>query len=114
LLRLTRRRYFVRNLLRPQGHREELVKALPRELVKAPLRGPIWYPVHPGDSKEGLNRRGARDLINSDSDSDSDATATRQRRDGDQTAQRGGNTGKALGSGNTGQLRRPHGVKGDL
>jgi len=37
LLRLTRRRYLVRNLLRPRGHREELVKALPRELVKAPL-----------------------------------------------------------------------------
>ena len=37
----------------------------------------------------------------------------RQRRDGDQTAQQGGNTGKALGSGNTGQLRQPHGVKGD-
>ena len=94
-------------MLRPQGHREELVKALPRELVKAPLRRPIWYPVHSGDSEEGLNRRGARDL------GDSNATATRRRRDGDQTAQRGGNTGKALGSGNTGQLRRPHGIKGD-
>jgi hypothetical protein len=67
-------------LLRPRGHREELVKALPRELVKAPLRGPIWYP---GDSEEGLNRRGARDL-----DSDSNATATRQRRDGDATVTR--------------------------
>jgi hypothetical protein len=94
LLRLTRRRYLVRNLLRPQGHREELIKALPRELVKAPLRGPIWYPVHLGDLEEGLNRRGARNL-----------------EDSDQTAQRGGNTGKALGSGNTGQLRRPHGVQ---
>ena len=62
-------------MLRPQGHREELVKALPRELVKAPLRGPIWYPVHPGDSEEGLNRRGARDL---DDRRDSDATATRR------------------------------------
>ena len=72
LLRLTRRRYLIRNLLRPQGYREELVKALPRELVKAPLQGPIWYPVHPGDSEEGLNRRGARDLV------DSDATATRR------------------------------------
>jgi len=40
-----------------------------------------------------------------------DATATRWRRDGDQTARRGRNTGKALGSGNTGQLRRPHGVR---
>ena len=70
--------YLVQNLLRPQGHREELVKALPRELVKAPLRGPIWYPVYPGDSEEGLNRRGARDL--------EDATATRRRRDGDATA----------------------------
>jgi len=49
--------------------------------------------------------RGARNLGNSD------ATATRRRRDGDQTAQQGGNTGKALGSGNTGQLRRPHGVR---
>jgi len=67
-------------LLRPEGHREELVKALPRELVKAPLRGPIWYPVHPGDLEEGLNRRGARDL------DDGETTATRQRRDGDQTA----------------------------
>ena len=38
---------------------------LPRELVKAPLQGPIWYPVHSGDSEEGLNRRGARDLVNS-------------------------------------------------
>jgi hypothetical protein len=38
-------------------------------------------------------------------------TATRRRRDGDQTARRGGNTGKALGSGNTGQLRRLHGVR---
>ena len=56
----------------PQGHCEELVKALPRELVKAPLRGPIWYPVYPGDSEDGLNRRGARDLVNSD------ATATRR------------------------------------
>ena len=53
-----------------------LVKALPRELVKAPLRGPIWYPAHPGDLEEGLNRRGARDL------DDSDATATRRRPDG--------------------------------
>ena len=43
-----------------------------------------------------------------------DATATRRRRDGDQTAQRGGNIDKALGSGNTGQLRWPYGVKGDL
>jgi len=77
LLRLTRRR-IVRNLLRPQGHREELIKALPRELVKAPLRGPIWYPVHPGDSEEGLNRRGAHDLDD----------RTRQRRDGDATATR--------------------------
>ena len=67
-------RYFVQNLLRPQGHREELIKALPRELVKAPLRRPIWYPVHPGDLEEGLNRRGARNL----DDSDSDTTATRQ------------------------------------
>ena len=57
------------------------------------------YPVYPGDLEEGLNRRGARDL--------GTATATRQRRDGDQTARRGGNTGKALGSGNTGQLRGP-------
>ena len=38
---------------------------------------------HPGDSEEGLNRRGARDL---DDRRDSDATATRQRRNGDQTA----------------------------
>ena len=37
------------------------------------------YPVHPGDSEEGLNRRGARDL---------DETVTRQRRDGDATATR--------------------------
>ena len=36
-----------------------------------------------------------------------------QRRDSDQTAQQGGNTGKALGNGNTGQLRRPYGIKGD-
>ena len=68
---------------------------------------------HLGNLEEGLNRRGARDL-----DSVSDATATRRRRDGDQTARRGGNTGKALGSGNTGQLRRPYGVRptvaGDL
>ena len=78
LLRLTRRRYLVRNLLRPQGHREELVKALPRELVKAPLREPFRYP---GDSEEGLNRRSARDL-----DNDSNATATRRRCDGDATA----------------------------
>ena len=61
-------------MLRPQGHREELVKALPRELVKAPLRGPIWYP---GDSEEGLNRRGARDLVDR-RDSDAIATATRR------------------------------------
>ena len=27
----------VQNLLRPQGHREELIKALPRELIKASL-----------------------------------------------------------------------------
>ena len=62
-------------MLRPRGHREELIKALPRELVKAPLRGPIWYPVYPGDSQEGLNRRGARDL---DDRRDGDATATRR------------------------------------
>ena len=37
LLRLTRYRYLVRNLIRPQGHYKELVKALPRELIKAPL-----------------------------------------------------------------------------
>ena len=55
MLRLTRRRYLVRNLLRPQGYREELVKALPRELIKASLRGPIWYPVYLGDLEEGLN-----------------------------------------------------------
>jgi len=66
-------------LLRPQGYREELVKALPRELIKAPLRGPIWYPVHLGDLEEGLNRRGARDLEDSD-------VATQQRRDSDATA----------------------------
>ena len=53
----------VRNLLRPRGHREDLVKALPRELVKAPLRA---YPVHLGDLEEGLNRRGARNLEDSD------------------------------------------------
>ena len=60
---------------------------------------------HPGDSEEGLNRRGARDLVNSD------AIAMRRRRDGDQTAQRGGNTGKALDSGNTSQLRSPTALK---
>jgi len=37
-LALALRSYLVRNLLRPQGYREELVKALPKELVKAPLR----------------------------------------------------------------------------
>jgi len=47
------------------------------KLVKAPLRGPIWYLVHLGDLEEGLNRRGARDL-----DDDSNAIATRQRPDG--------------------------------
>jgi len=82
---------------------------LPKELIKAPLQEPIWYLVYPGDSEEGLNRRGARDL-----DDDSDATAMRQRRDSDQTAQQGRNTGKALGSGNTGQLRWPYMSKGDL
>ena len=61
---------------------------------------------HPGDSEEGLNRRGARDLDNGDAIA-MRQIAMRQRRDGDQTAQRGGNTGKALGSGNTGQLRGP-------
>ena len=70
-------------MLRPQGHRKELVKALPRELVKAPLQGPIWYPVHPGNLEEGLNRRGARDL-----DDNSNATATQQQRDGNATATR--------------------------
>ena len=59
-------------MLRPEGHREELVKALPRELIKAPLQGPIWYLVHLGNSEEGLNRRGARDLV------DGNATATRR------------------------------------
>jgi len=38
--------------------------------------------VHPGDSEEGLNRRGARDLDNSN------ATATRRRHDSDATATR--------------------------
>jgi hypothetical protein len=90
-------------LLRPQGRREELVKALPRELVKAPLREPIQY----------TQVTQKRVLIGVVRATWTTATATRQRRDGDQTAQRGGNTGKALGSGNTGQLRRPYGVKGD-
>ena len=101
LLRLTRRRYLVRNLLRPQGHREDLVKALPRELVKAPLREPIRY----------IQETQKRVLIGVVRATWTTATATRRRRDSDQTAQRGGNTGKALGSGNTGQLRRPHGVR---
>jgi hypothetical protein len=47
-----------------------------------PLQGPIWYLIHPGDSEEGLNRRGARDLV------DSDVIATRQQRDGDATVTR--------------------------
>jgi len=83
------RHRFVRNLLRPQGHHEELIKALPRKLIKAPPRAYLVSgTVHLSDLKEGLNRRGARDLVNSNSNSnsDSDATATRQQRDGDQTA----------------------------
>ena len=85
-------------MLRPQGHREELVKALPRELVKAPLREPIRY-------AQETQKRVLIGVVRAT------WTETRQRRDGDRTAQRGGNTGKALGSGNTGQLRRPHGVR---
>ena len=63
------------------------------------------YLEYPGDLEEGLNRHSTRNL--------GIATATRQRRDGNQTAQQGGNTSKALGSGNTGRLRRPYGIKGD-
>jgi len=60
----------------------KFIKALPKELIKAPLQGPIWYLVHLGDLKEGLNRRSARDLDNSK------ITATRKRRDGDVIATR--------------------------
>ena len=50
------------------------------------------YPIHLGDSEEGLNRRGARDLD------------TIGRLDEVGHLNIGGNTGKALGGGDTGQL----------
>ena len=83
-------------MLRPQGHREELVKALPRELVKAPPRAYLVFDTQVTQKRVLIGVVRATWTI-----------ATRQRRDGKQTAQRGGNTGKALGSGNTGQLRGP-------
>ena len=57
------------------------------------------YPIHLGDSEEGLNRRGARDLD------------TIGRLDEVGHLNIGGNTGKALGGGDTGQLRRHHNVR---
>ena len=88
-------------MLRPQGHREELVKALPRELVKAPLQGPIWYLVLLSDSEEGLNRRGTRDL---------DMTATRRQPDGSIRWKHGQSSRQRKYR----PASRPYGIKGDL
>ena len=91
----------LKNLLRP------LYKGLSGILDKQARRTLLYnyLPVHPGDSEEGLNRRGARDLVISN------AIAMQQRRDSDQTAQQSGNMGKALGSGNTGQFCGPKASK---
>ena len=57
------------------------------------------YPIHLGDLEKGLNRRGARDLD------------TIRRLDEVGHLNIGGNTGKALGGRDTGQLRRHHDVR---
>jgi len=63
------------------------------------------YPVYLRDLKEGLNRRGARDLETAlGQRCDNDATATGWL---DEVGHYSSNTSKALGGGNTGQLRRP-------
>jgi hypothetical protein len=56
----------------PKATAKNLLRPCLENSLRPPLRGPIWYPVHPGDLEEGFNRRGARDL-----DSDSNAIATR-------------------------------------
>ena len=58
---------------------------------------------HPGDSKEGLNRRGARDLV------DSDATVTRRRLDGSTRWKHGQSSRQRKYR----PVSRPHGIKGD-
>ena len=58
------------------------------------------YPIHLGDLEKGLNRRGARDLD----------TIGRLDEVG-HLINIGGNTGKALGGGDTGQLRRHYNIR---
>ena len=65
----------------PQGHREELVKALPKELVKAPPRA---YLV---SDTQVTQKRVLIGVVRA-TWSTATATATRRRRDGDATAMR--------------------------
>ena len=56
----------------PKATAKNLLRPCLENSLRPLYEGLSGIPVHPGDSEEGLNRRGARDLVNSN------ATATRR------------------------------------
>ena len=60
----------------PKATAKNLLRPYLENLLRPLYKGLSSILVHLGDSEEGLNRRSARDLVNSD------ATVTRQQLDG--------------------------------